>query len=182
MTPEEVFDLLSYMASRDRRTVGKADVAAWFEDVGDLEYADAREAVRLHFRETADWLMPVHIRQRVKDIRADRLKNSDLAIPVGDPDDREAWAKSLRNITNRLANGREPFRAIEGGKAKSTPNETFKKARSAEDNKRVLGQTIACPVNWCNAMVGEPCVSQVHGKPLATGHPSRIKAARSEAS
>lgn len=182
MTREEVFDLLTYMAARDRRTVGKADVAAWFEDAGDLDYADAREAVRIHFRESTEWLVPAHIRRLVKSIRERRLANSDLAIPAADPADEATYRQALKDITRRLGNGKMPFRAIEGGRGKAAPSKAYRDARSAEDNERVLGQTIACPVEWCSALAGQPCVSQVHGKPLAKGHPSRIKAARSEAS
>lgn len=182
MTPEEVAALLKQIAARDNRRTGPETIAAWLEDLDGLTFDDCREAVRRHFRESTDWITAAHVRRLVRDIRDDRLKDSDRIIPEGDPNDREAWAQSLRNITNRLANGREPFRAIEGGKGKSTPNEAFRKARTADDRARVLGQTIACPVPWCSALVGQPCVSQVHGKPLAKGHPSRVKAARSEAS
>ena len=45
MTTEEVIDLLTLMASYDRRTVGNADVAAWRLVVGDL--ADAGGLRRL---------------------------------------------------------------------------------------------------------------------------------------
>jgi hypothetical protein len=69
MTRAEVATLLTLAAARDRRTIGQADVAAWFEDLGDLNYADAREALGDHFRESTDWLMPAHIRTRVRIIR-----------------------------------------------------------------------------------------------------------------
>lgn len=182
MTPEETGRILGEIALCDNRKVDVPMVAQWHRIIGDLPYSDTSQAVIEYFAESTEYLKPADLIRRVKTIRADRLRNSDLVIPAGDPDDREAWAQSLRTITNRLANGREPFRAIEGIKGKTAPSKAYRDARSAEDSERVLGQTIACPVDWCGALAGQPCVSQVHGKPLAKGHPSRLKAARSEAS
>lgn len=129
MTFDEVVDLLTLIAARDNRTVGRATALAWQEDVGDLEFADAREAVRLHFRESTEWLMAAHIRQQVKAIREQRLANSDLALPAADPDRPEDWARALRNITRRVADGREPFRAITGGAPRAEPSAEFKEVR-----------------------------------------------------
>lgn len=74
MNRAEVATLLALAAARDRRTVGQADVAAWFEDLCDLQFADAKEALGEHFRESMDWLMPAHIRARARVIR-DRRRN-----------------------------------------------------------------------------------------------------------
>jgi hypothetical protein len=53
MTPEQVVDLLTLIAARDRRTIGKTDVTVWAFDIGDLDYDDACRAVADHFREAA---------------------------------------------------------------------------------------------------------------------------------
>lgn len=74
MNRAEVATLLGLAAARDRRTVGQADVAAWLEDVGDLDFTDARAALGRHFRESTDWLMPAHIRRHVAAIRAERRR------------------------------------------------------------------------------------------------------------
>lgn len=118
MTPEEVFDLLTQkIQPRDGRTVGKVDVAVWFEDIGDLNYADACEAVALHFREADGWLMPKHIHDLVKRIRAGRLADSDQVIPAADPDDPKAYIAALRSNYRDLADGVPPRRAIAAGPA-----------------------------------------------------------------
>ena len=72
MNRADIATLLGLAAARDRRTVGQADVAAWLEDVGDLDFADARAALGRHFRESYAWLMPVHIRRHVAAIKAER--------------------------------------------------------------------------------------------------------------
>lgn len=72
MTRAEVAMLLSAAAGRDQRTIGEADVMAWHEDIGDLNYADSREALVRHYRNSTDRVMPAHIRRLVKAIREER--------------------------------------------------------------------------------------------------------------
>lgn len=74
MTRSEVAILLGLAAARDYRKIGETDVLAWHEDIGDLDFADAREAVSRHYRESTDRLMPAHVRRIVRDIRAERRK------------------------------------------------------------------------------------------------------------
>lgn len=74
MTRSEVALLLGLAAARDYRTVGEVDVLAWFEDIGDLDLADAREALARHYRESTDRVMPAHIRRLVKVIRDERRR------------------------------------------------------------------------------------------------------------
>lgn len=74
MTRSEIAKILALAAARDRRTVGRADVAAWTTDLAGITYDEAEEAVSRHFRETTDWLMPAHIIAHVKDIRAEAMR------------------------------------------------------------------------------------------------------------
>ena len=113
MTTDEVIDLLTFMASFDRRTVGQADVAAWKLAVGDLPFADAQEAVLAHYRESRDWAMPVDIRDRVKAMRGERLKS----VPMSDPpdevaDDPAAYQAWLLAERKRIADGPAALRAL----------------------------------------------------------------------
>lgn len=63
MKKSEIALLLGACAARDSRTVGESDVEAWYEDLGDLEYAEALAAVSGHYRESTDRIMPAHIRR-----------------------------------------------------------------------------------------------------------------------
>jgi hypothetical protein len=74
MTRSEIALLLSAIAGRDQRTIGETDVLAWHEDLGDLDYADARAAVARHFRESTDRIMPAHVRRLVRLIRDERRR------------------------------------------------------------------------------------------------------------
>lgn len=61
MTPSEAATLLAVAASFDRRTVGKADAAAWAVILADFSFDEARDAVVAHYAESSDWLMPSHV-------------------------------------------------------------------------------------------------------------------------
>lgn len=115
MTPEQTADVLTLIAARDRRTVGKVDVMAWHEDIGDLSFEDARAAVALHFRQSTDWLMPKHVRDLVKKIRSERLEGFQY-VPVPGDENTGVYLKALREQRAAVADGlREPAPALEDG-------------------------------------------------------------------
>ena len=62
-------DLLVHIQLIDNRQVGDATVLEWHELVGDLDYDEALEAVRLHFRDSTDYLKPAHVRGGIDRIR-----------------------------------------------------------------------------------------------------------------
>ena len=49
MTPDETVDLLTVAAAFDQRTVGEGDAMAWYAVVGDLDFAEAKQAVIGHY-------------------------------------------------------------------------------------------------------------------------------------
>lgn len=120
MNHDEMVDLLSLISARDNRTVGRATVLAWLEDLDGIDFRDARRAVTQHYRESTDWLMPAHIRDHVRAIREERLgpPGPGLSSPVpppADPDDPRAYMAALRAQEARIADGRETVPAIEAG-------------------------------------------------------------------
>lgn len=72
MNKSEVAMLLAAASGRDQRTIGDADVLAWHEDIGELPYELAQEALRRHYRESTERLMPAHIWRQVRRIRDER--------------------------------------------------------------------------------------------------------------
>lgn len=115
MSTDEVIDLLTLMASYDRRKVGEADVAAWYAAMGDLAFSDSRDAVIAHYRDSTEWIMPAHVRRRVAATRQARL---DAAGPTEIPQDlanRPIEAREwLQRTRNAIADGQQPPRAIGG--------------------------------------------------------------------
>lgn len=74
MNPADVPRLLAMAAARDNRKRNDAMALAWFQDLGDLAFDIALEAMNRHYRTSADYLMPVHIRQHAADINRERRK------------------------------------------------------------------------------------------------------------
>lgn len=99
MTRSEIALLLGAIAGRDQRTIGEADVLAWHEDLGDLEFADARAAVSRHFRESEARIMPAHIRRHVKVIRSERRERAEIReLPSRFETDDERNARIHANV------------------------------------------------------------------------------------
>lgn len=68
MNLSETARLLAAIAAFNNRTIGAADVGAWQSVLGDIELADAMEAVRRHYTESTEWLMPAHVRRLIGEI------------------------------------------------------------------------------------------------------------------
>lgn len=121
MTPDEVIDLLTAAAAFDRRTVGMADAMAWQAVVGDLPYDDALAAVRAHYTESTDWLMPAHVRIRVRAMRRDRLERTPLPAPAaeltGEP---VRYRETLAGAIESIASGKRVSLAISAGAPRGT--------------------------------------------------------------
>lgn len=63
MTPDEVARLLAKCAAFDSRTVGRADVLAWHETVGDLDPETALRAVSRWYRDNDERINPASLRR-----------------------------------------------------------------------------------------------------------------------
>ena len=78
MNAEQAGQVLAKCASYDRRKTGDADTIAWYQVLGDLAYDDCIAAVIAHYSETTDWIMPAHIRRRVREIRNQRIQDAEI--------------------------------------------------------------------------------------------------------
>lgn len=98
MKPSEATAILSKIAAYDRRTVGEADAIAWAEALdGQVTIQDAMTAVRDHFRESNDWLMPKHVIDRARKIRVERIRAAGLPdYPAGlSQSDERKWLRQF---------------------------------------------------------------------------------------
>ncbi|GAA0853315.1 hypothetical protein ACFQVD_26730 [Streptosporangium amethystogenes subsp. fukuiense] len=176
MTDDEIIDVLTTAALYDRRKVGKTDVIAWREVIGDLDFPDARDAVIGHYTDSTDWLMPAHVRVRVKAIRTRRLERSPLPAPNPEIGARDYQAEFQREL-NRTAGGWKLPRAITSGGG-AEPTDEYLKARGDDPHRklRVAAMVAQCP--HCKAMPGDRCVN-AGNKPLSTApaHDARLVAA-----
>lgn len=79
--------VLAAAAAFDKRTVGDADAIAWADALHHLDPADCIRAVADHYGRSSEYLMPSHIRVRVREIireRQDRDATS-RGLPTGPP-------------------------------------------------------------------------------------------------
>lgn len=98
MLPSETATLLAMVAAYDRRTVGQADVAAWHSELEPYDLPTCSAAVRAHYAESREWLMPADVVTRVKAIRRERIPLAMPEPPV-DPADvprHLAWQRAWR--------------------------------------------------------------------------------------
>lgn len=72
MNLSETADLLTAMSAFDRRTIGDGDVIAWQAVLSDASFGDCLEAVKRHYAENTEWMMPAHVRRLVRDIHGER--------------------------------------------------------------------------------------------------------------
>jgi len=106
MTLSEICDLLSVIGAFDRRALGDADGHSWHAAIGDLNYEDARQAVIDHYGESAEWIMPAHVRQRIRETRLRRLRDTEIPPPPPElTDDPDAYRQWLRTATRIVADG-----------------------------------------------------------------------------
>jgi hypothetical protein len=68
----ETATVLAQMQTYDQRTVGEHDVIAWHAVLSDAPFEDCQEAVRRHYAEQTDRIMPAHVRRLVRDITGER--------------------------------------------------------------------------------------------------------------
>ena len=109
-------------AAFDRRTVGEADAIAWADALGGLNPSDCAQVIRDHYAESTDWLMPAHVRQGVKRIRAEGFLVFDFAERYGEGLKqlgqwvREGKLKYFERVAEGLENAPQAFLEMLRGK------------------------------------------------------------------
>jgi hypothetical protein len=129
----EAGQLLAFAALYDNRKVGDADVMAWLEAIGDLPFDDAKTAVAGHYGSSTERIMPGHVRQRVKAMRADRLARTPLPSPSAELADKPGrYQLAIRAGIKRIADGFSLRKAIGTGRPlEGPPPAEWAKARAA---------------------------------------------------
>jgi len=66
----------------DNRETSREVILEWVDSIGDLDFDDAVEAVRMHRRETTVYLQPAHVRANVRLLRARRERDVRVSQPI----------------------------------------------------------------------------------------------------
>ncbi len=103
MDIQQTAQLVALIQIGDNRRVDRAVIAAWHDLVQDLPLDDALEAVRVHRRESTDYLLPAHVIAGVKRLRGARLAAAEPPMPDVDPDDVAAYQARRRQMLAEIA-------------------------------------------------------------------------------
>lgn len=81
MTPDEVVKVLARVQMDDNRQVDRVVVQSWIDEIGDLPFEDAIEAVVMHRKSTTAWLMAAHVCENARLIRNRRARDERVNRP-----------------------------------------------------------------------------------------------------
>ena len=69
MRLSETGELLALISAYDNRNFNKETTAAWYDLLGPYSLDEAKQAVKKHYADNPDWLMPSHVRTAIKAAR-----------------------------------------------------------------------------------------------------------------
>ncbi|MFC7330793.1 hypothetical protein [Marinactinospora rubrisoli] len=142
----------------------------WFDLLGDIGFDDAKQGLLAATR-TRAFVSPAEIRAEVKKIRAERMKNSDLALPPAHPDARD-YSQQFRAQLRALADGKrvDEVLALEPGSVDAVPpTGVYAEARGADYVRRRTALSVPCRICGMDAL--RPCrVVGVGRRDMPTGY------------
>lgn len=117
MNAEQVATVLAKVQLGDNRDVDALVLEEWIDTIGDLHFDDAIAAVRMHRKESTEYLTVAHIRRNVRRVRDEqeraervvRARQFKAIAPPVMPDRAElelVYQSSLRE--SRIARGKDP--------------------------------------------------------------------------
>lgn len=114
MNAEETGRVLAKAASYDRRKIGEAEVIAWLQALGDLPFRDCEAAVIAHYADSTEWLLPAHIRRRVREAQLQRMQDTEIPPPPRELlDNPPAYRAALRAAAVAIRDGGDPEVAMQ---------------------------------------------------------------------
>lgn len=81
MNTEQVATVLGKIQLGDNRQVDRTTLMEWADGIGDLDMSDAIDAVRMHRRESKDYLQVFHVRDNVRVLLARRARELRVNSP-----------------------------------------------------------------------------------------------------
>lgn len=145
MKPSEATVLLATIARTDQRTVSESSARSWAELMteADVPLNDAIEASKYHFGHSPDYLMPIHIINRVKEVRQERLSRAGTPPIPGDLtwNQERSWRRLwCANVKDGMSVEEAAAAASE---AMSLPKELPPAPDAVADERKALVQKLA---------------------------------------
>jgi hypothetical protein len=82
MNIDQTAAVLAKIQLGDNREITPLVIQEWHDTIGDLDYADAVEAVRMHRKDSTGYLMPAHVRENVRVLQRRRERQERIARPA----------------------------------------------------------------------------------------------------
>ncbi|MCI4012356.1 hypothetical protein [Brevibacterium sp. ZH18] len=106
MRLSETGELLALISAYDNRNFNKETTAAWYDLLGPYTLAEAKHAVKKHYNESTDWLMPAHVVRIIKAERKARLaKVGTIVSGRADMTDTATELATTKALTKAVASG-----------------------------------------------------------------------------
>lgn len=137
MTPKDAAKLLTIASAFDNRKIAAEAAVAWAAALDGLRPVDVAAAIREHYAESTDFLMPAHLRRLVRRVRSKRIEAAAALMPAFPADPAEFIA--ARREWERLAGDGEFDGAQPAIEAPNPP-------RRAELTRMLLGLTASTAV------------------------------------
>lgn len=168
MNLSEVQDLLNEASAFDGRPVTDDTVLAWHRLLRNLDSGQAMKAMRTHFETEDKRLMPVHIVQGVKKLRAELMggyqgPGLSKEIPQADPDDVMGYMKAARTLRITAGDGKPVNVLALEGQIGRMPNYMM-----GRDSTPMV---VPCEEVTCRALTGRQC----RGKKGETREPHQVR-------
>lgn len=98
--------LLALISAYDNRNFNEETTAAWHDLLGPYTLAEAKHAVKKHYSESRDWLMPADVLRIIKTERRKRLAQVGvIATSRADMTDTATELDTARQLTRAIASG-----------------------------------------------------------------------------
>lgn len=98
--------LLALISAYDNRNFNEETTAAWYDLLSPYTLAEAKHAVKKHYSETRDWLMPADVLRIIKTERRARLAKVETIVPSrADMTDTAAELATTKALSKAIASG-----------------------------------------------------------------------------
>lgn len=124
----ETGELLALISAYDNRNFNKETTAAWYDLLSQYTLAEAKHAVKKHYAESRDWLMPADVLRIIKTERSRRLAKVETIVPSrADMTTTAAELATTKALSKAIASGELTAEAYEAYMRGNTPWVTFRR-------------------------------------------------------
>ena len=124
----ETGELLALISAYDNRNFNKETTAAWYDLLSPYTLAEAKHAVKKHYAESRDWLMPADVLRIIKTERRNRLARVETIVPSrADMTSTAAELATTKALSKAIASGELTPEAYEAYMRGNTPWVTYRR-------------------------------------------------------